>query len=133
MTEGAADYDLASTEETVVPAKGKTVVKMGISIATPEGCYGRIAPRSGLAVQKYIDVGARRHRFRLEICQARNGKETGKERVLSFPVPPFLGTRFFPVSGQNHEKKVKNEAERPKNGRKDVERQRTAVLRRSKL
>ena len=24
-----------------------------------------------------------------------NGKETGKERVLSFPVPPFLGTRFF--------------------------------------
>ena len=62
-----------------------------------------------------------------------NGKETGKERVLSFPVPPFLGTRFFPVSGQNHEKRVKNEAERPKNGRKDVERPRTAVPRRSKL
>ena len=62
-----------------------------------------------------------------------NGKETGKERVLSFPVPPFLGTRFFPVSGQNREKRVKNEAERPKNGRKDVERRRTAVPRRSKL
>ena len=57
-TEGAAGYDLASAEETVVPAKGKTVVKTGISIATPEGCYGRIAPRSGLAVKKYIDVGA---------------------------------------------------------------------------
>ena len=57
----------------------------------------------------------------------------GKERVLSFPVPPFLGTRFFPVSGQNHEKQVKNEVERPKNGRKDVERARTAVPRRSKL
>ena len=57
-TEGAAGYDLASAEETVVPEKGKTVVKTGISIATPEGCYGRIAPRSGLAVKKYIDVGA---------------------------------------------------------------------------
>ena len=57
-TEGAAGYDLASAEETVVPAKGKIVVKTGISIATPEGCYGRIAPRSGLAVKKCIDVGA---------------------------------------------------------------------------
>ena len=68
------------------------------------------------------------------MCQARNGKnrnwkETGKERVLSFPVPPFLGTRFFPVFGQNHEKQVKKKAERPKNGWKDVERGRTAVLR----
>ena len=60
-------------------------------------------------------------------------EETGKERFLSFPVPPFWGTRFFPVSGQNHEKRVKNEAERPKNGRKDVERRRTAVPRHSKL
>ena len=57
----------------------------------------------------------------------------GKERVLSFPVPPFLGTRFFPVFGQNHEKRVKNGAERPKNGRKDVEQRRMAVLCRSKL
>ena len=45
----------------------------------------------------------------------------------------ILGTRFFPVSGQNHEKRVKNEAEWPKNGRKDVKRRRTAVPRRSKL
>ena len=38
--------------------KGKAVVKTGISIATPKGCYGRIAPRSDLDVKKYIDVGA---------------------------------------------------------------------------
>ena len=55
------------------------------------------------------EMGAYNHGpgHRLEMCQARNGKngdgkETGKERVLSFPVPPFLGTHFFPVSGQNH-------------------------------
>ena len=57
-TEDAAGYDIASAEETVVPAKGKTVVKTGISIAVPDGCCGRLAPRSGLAVKKHIDVGA---------------------------------------------------------------------------
>ena len=57
-SEDAAGYDIASAEDTVVPAKGKAVVKTGISIAIPEGCYGRIAPRSGLTVKKFIDVGA---------------------------------------------------------------------------
>ena len=65
-TEGAAGYDITSAEETVVSVKGKAVVKTGISIATPEGCYGRIAPRSGLAVKKYIDVGTWRYRFGLQ-------------------------------------------------------------------
>lgn len=27
-------------------------------MAIPEGCYGRVAPRSGLAVKHFIDVGA---------------------------------------------------------------------------
>ena len=31
---------------------------MKIGIALPPGCYGRIAPRSGLALKKFIDVGA---------------------------------------------------------------------------
>ena len=29
-----------------------------MSFAIPEGFYGRVAPRSGLAVKKFIDVGA---------------------------------------------------------------------------
>jgi len=33
-------------------------VATDLSIATPEDCYARIAPRSGLAVKKFIDVGA---------------------------------------------------------------------------
>lgn len=37
---------------------GKGIVKTGISIACPPGTYGRVAPRSGLAVKKFIDVGA---------------------------------------------------------------------------
>ena len=57
-TEGAAGYDLSAAEETVAPAKGKLVVKTGLSMAVPDGCYGRIAPRSGLAAKKHIDIGA---------------------------------------------------------------------------
>ena len=33
-------------------------LKWRVTIALPPGCYGRIAPRSGLALKKFIDVGA---------------------------------------------------------------------------
>lgn len=41
-----------------MPAKGKAIVPTDLSIALPEGTYGRVAPRSGLAVKHFIDVGA---------------------------------------------------------------------------
>ncbi len=54
----AAGYDLYSTESMVILPGRRAVVPTGISIAMPEGCYGRIAPRSGLAVKHGIQVGA---------------------------------------------------------------------------
>ena len=57
-TSGAAGYDLSAAETAVVPPHGKCLVKTGLKMALPTGCYGRIAPRSGLAVKKFIDVGA---------------------------------------------------------------------------
>ena len=54
----AAGWDLAAAKACVVPAKGRAIVATDLSIATPEDCYARIAPRSGLAVKKFIDVGA---------------------------------------------------------------------------
>ncbi|PTU23399.1 hypothetical protein P175DRAFT_0499954 [Aspergillus ochraceoroseus IBT 24754] len=54
----AAGYDLYSAKETVIPAKGKAMVDTGIAIAVPEGTYGRVAPRSGLASKHFIDTGA---------------------------------------------------------------------------
>ena len=54
----AAGYDLASAHDCVVPARGKALVKTDLAIALPALCYGRIAPRSGLAWKKFIDVGA---------------------------------------------------------------------------
>ena len=57
-TAGAAGYDLAAAQSAVVPAHSKCLVKTGLAIAIPPDCYGRIAPRSGLALKKFIDVGA---------------------------------------------------------------------------
>ncbi|KAL4802698.1 dUTP diphosphatase [Aspergillus unguis] len=54
----AAGYDLYSAKETVIPAKGKGLVDTGLAVAVPEGTYGRVAPRSGLASKHFIDVGA---------------------------------------------------------------------------
>ena len=54
----SAGYDLASSVEVTVPAKGKALVDTGLSLSIPAGHYGRVAPRSGLAVKHFIDVGA---------------------------------------------------------------------------
>ena len=57
----AAGYDLSSKdngENVVVPAKGKALVKTGLRSFIPEGCYGRIAARSGISWKNHIDVGA---------------------------------------------------------------------------
>ncbi|XP_076443380.1 deoxyuridine 5'-triphosphate nucleotidohydrolase-like [Babylonia areolata] len=57
-SEQAAGYDLYSAYDYTVPARGKVIAKTDIQIALPEGCYGRVAPRSGLAAKHFIDVGA---------------------------------------------------------------------------
>ena len=52
----SAGYDLYSAEDAIV---GKhALIKTDISISVPEGHYGRVAPRSGLALKSLIDVGA---------------------------------------------------------------------------
>jgi len=51
-----AGYDLFSTQyETLEPFQRK-LISTGINIEIPDGFYGRIAPRSGLACKKGIDV-----------------------------------------------------------------------------
>jgi dUTP pyrophosphatase len=57
-SEFAAGYDLSSVENAVVKARGKSMIDTGISLGIPEGCYARIAPRSGLTWKHSIDVGA---------------------------------------------------------------------------
>ena len=55
-TAGAAGYDLFSIDSYVVLPGRRVVVSTGISIQLPAGTYGRIAPRSGLAVKHGLDT-----------------------------------------------------------------------------
>lgn len=52
-TKGSVGFDLYSDEDTEIKSIG--IVKTGIALDIPKGIYGRIAPRSSLAV-KGIDV-----------------------------------------------------------------------------
>ena len=42
----------------MIPSKGKGVVQIGLAISLPSGVYARIALHSGLAVKKFVDMGA---------------------------------------------------------------------------
>ena len=54
---GSAGFDLHSAHDVSIPAMGVGVVSTDLAIQLPEGTYGRIAPRSGLAAQKFIGIG----------------------------------------------------------------------------
>ena len=58
-SDASVGYDLYSVVDTIVPCQtGNTLVGTGIALSIPPGCYGRVAPRSGLAVKHCIQVGA---------------------------------------------------------------------------
>ncbi|KNC96880.1 dUTP diphosphatase [Spizellomyces punctatus DAOM BR117] len=54
----AAGYDLCSAKAMSIPPHSRAIVPTDLSIAVPPNTYGRVAPRSGLAVKHFIDVGA---------------------------------------------------------------------------
>jgi dUTP pyrophosphatase len=54
----AAGYDLYSAIDTCIEPHGKGIIRTDLKVAVPHGTYGRVAPRSGLAANNFIDVGA---------------------------------------------------------------------------
>ncbi|SCW01139.1 LAFE_0D05952g1_1 [Lachancea fermentati] len=54
----AAGYDIYASQPTIIPARGQGMASTDISFTVPRGTYGRIAPRSGLAVKHGINTGA---------------------------------------------------------------------------
>jgi dUTP pyrophosphatase len=51
-----AGADLRSIEDCIVEPQERKVISTGICLEIPEGYYGRIAPRSGLAANRGMDV-----------------------------------------------------------------------------
>ena len=54
----SAGYDLYACEDYTLGTQSHALIKTGIKVGLPPGTYGRVAPRSGLAYKKGIDVGA---------------------------------------------------------------------------
>jgi dUTP pyrophosphatase len=55
---GSVGYDLYSLNDLVIQPNSRDIVSTGVCATIPLGCYGRIAPRSGLTVKYGIHVGA---------------------------------------------------------------------------
>lgn len=52
----SAGLDLYSIESVTIEPHQRALVSTGLAVAIPEGYYGRVAPRSGLAVKQGLDV-----------------------------------------------------------------------------
>jgi len=52
----SAGLDLCSIEDLTIEPKQRQLARTGLAVAIPEGYYGRIAPRSGLALRTGLDV-----------------------------------------------------------------------------
>ncbi len=52
----AAGLDIYSIEDVAIEPKQRALIRTGLAVAIPEGYYGRVAPRSGLATQEGLDV-----------------------------------------------------------------------------
>ena len=76
---GAAGYDLYSVEPVSIPPGERRLVSTGLLMKIPYTIYGRIAPRSGLAFHRSIDVAAgvidSDYRGEIKVLLVNNGKE----------------------------------------------------------
>lgn len=52
----SAGLDLYAIESLSIPAHARASVRTGLAVSIPRGFYGRVAPRSGLAVRHGLDV-----------------------------------------------------------------------------
>lgn len=66
----AAGLDICSIEDLTIEPHQRVMARTGLALAIPHGFYGRVAPRSGLAVRQGLDVlaGVIDSDYRGELC-----------------------------------------------------------------
>lgn len=57
-SENSAGFDLYSAYNYTILPGNKSLIKTDIAICLPPGTYGRIAPRSSIALKYHINIGA---------------------------------------------------------------------------
>lgn len=53
----AAEWDLKSAYDAIVPKQGQCLVKTDIAVKLPSNCNSRLAPKSGQVYNHFIDLG----------------------------------------------------------------------------
>jgi dUTP pyrophosphatase len=66
----AAGLDVCGIEDVEIGPRQRVTARTGLAVAIPPGFYGRVAPRSGLAAKRGLDVlaGVIDSDYRGEIC-----------------------------------------------------------------
>jgi len=66
----AAGLDVCAIENLEIAPKQRVMARTGLAVAIPQGFYGRVAPRSGLAAKNGLDVlaGVIDSDYRGEVC-----------------------------------------------------------------
>ena len=105
-TSGSVGFDLSSSVALSIPSYSREIVATGLQVLVPAGCYGRIAPRSGLAAKHSIDVGAGvidpDYRGEVKVALVNNGASEFKvavgDRIAQFILERALFTSCLEVS-----------------------------------
>ena len=50
-------YDLCAASNCVIPSWGRGTLEAGLVVSLPPGTYAQIAPRLGLAIRNFTDIG----------------------------------------------------------------------------
>ena len=110
----AAGYDLAACfdhpiDRLEIPPMERASIPIGIQVAVPLGTYGRIAPRSGMALRNGIDVLAGvidpDYRGEIHVLLYNSGKESyiveHGDRVAQLILERCLSTEVWGVASEN--------------------------------
>lgn len=113
----SAGFDLFALESVDIGPLTRKVIPTGIALEIPIGMYGRIAPRSGLAVKNGIDVlaGVVDCDYRGEICVVLYNTDqyfkysiSAGEKIAQIILENYNDAEFFEVSQLNETSRNEN-------------------------
>ena len=104
-TRRSAGYDLYSIVSSNLPVGSRVLLPLGISLRLPEGVYGRIASRSGLAFNHCIDVAGGvidpDYTGEIKVILVNNGETDYKiqvgDRIAQIVFKNTLTSRLLPI------------------------------------